>query len=81
MKAYQLQFMTDCGNRYVEWVKGERKDVDEYIDLKCKRKGWMLDEMWVYEPDDPRVGAGSKGMILYWKSEPYRDSLEEMGLE
>lgn len=73
--------MTDCGNRYVEWVKGERQDVEEYIDIKCKRKGWMLDEKWVYERDDPRVGAGSKGMILYWKSKPYRDSLEEMGLE
>ena len=81
MRAYQIQFKTDCGNKYVEWVKGEKEDVHEYIDIKCKRKGWMLDEVWSYDYDDPRVNTGSKGLILYWKSERHRDALEEMGLE
>ena len=81
IKAYQIQFNMPDGNHYVEWVKGERQDVDEYIGLKCKRKSWTLDEIWSYESDDPRVNMGSKGMILYYKSERHRNFLEEVGLE
>lgn len=80
MKAYQIQYNMPDGNQWVEWVKGEPEQVDEYIDLKCKRKKWRLDEKWVYELDDPRVGTGGTGMIVSWRQEKYRDALEEMGL-
>lgn len=80
MKAYQIQYDTPDGNKYVEWVKGTKEQLDEYIDIKCKRKRWTLDEVWSYEPDDPRVGTGGSGYIVTTKVERYRDYLEECGL-
>lgn len=79
MKAYQIQYQTQEGNKFVEWVTGVRNEVDEYIDLRCRRKSWTLDELWAYDCDDPRVHTGHKGLIVA-KGHLYPDFLEQLNL-
>lgn len=79
MKAYQIQYLTQDGNKFVEWVKGLRNEVDEYIDLRCKRKSWTFDELWEYDSEDPRVNTGHKGLIVT-RGKLCSDYLEEINL-
>ena len=80
MKAFQIQYDTLTATSTWSGSRAQRSIFDEYIDIKCKRKKWRLDEVWEYELDDPRVGTGGSGYVVTTKTERYRDYLEECGL-
>ena len=73
---WQVAYWTKDGNKMIEWVHGTKEEKDVHVETQEQKYGLMMDEVWKYELNDPRVLTGRRGLQV--KSADFRDFTQEM---
>ena len=73
---WELVYLTAECNKRIEWCRG----TEQQAHLHCQRRqdddDLVLDEMYRYELDDPRVNTGVKGLMV--RAQNFRDFLQDI---